>query len=231
MTWEEDKEQQLLKVYDQWASCERCKLSCPKGRTRHNVVFGSGWVMAKVLIVGEGPGEGEDEQGNPFVGSSGDVLNGGLASVNAMRSEVFITNVVGCRPTFDDNPRRNRPPERDEIEACRPRLMKIIEIVDPFVILMLGDVAYKTVTGEKTSISKVAEDPNGLPLVFSTPGSQVPIQRTGFATYHPAHILRMFDPNKDNGLLAKFQTTFQRAFTLADMMANIYRGESLPERE
>lgn len=131
------KEEALVELYGQWSACTRCRLHEPQGRTRKNVVFGEGNPHAPLMVVGEAPGDEEDKTGQPFEGASGNVINGFLESLSARRDDIFIVNVVGCRPTELENPKRNRAPESDEIKACFPRLQRIIEIVDPFVILML----------------------------------------------------------------------------------------------
>ena len=109
-------------------NCTRCKLHT----SRRRVVPGEGPLNARVMIIGEAPGEREDEEGRPFVGAAGQLLNKLLSSVGIRREEVYITNVVKCRPP------NNRDPEPDEIEACRPYLVTQILMIRPQVIICLG---------------------------------------------------------------------------------------------
>ncbi len=125
------------------AACTDCSLS--EGRT--NVVFGSGSSEADVMIVGEGPGQQEDLQGLPFVGRSGQLLERLLEEVGLQRGGVYIANVVKCRPP------RNRDPRPDEIDACKPYLRRQIELVDPAVVLTLGNFSTKLLLPTTTGIT------------------------------------------------------------------------------
>ncbi len=128
------------------SACHRCGL----GDTRTQVVVGEGNPQALIMIVGEGPGQTEDETGRPFVGRSGELLDKILASVNLTRAEdVFICNVVKCRPP------ENRDPKPAEIEACKGFLLEQIRLVDPKIILLTGKVAMLTLLGIKQGITKV----------------------------------------------------------------------------
>ena len=126
-------------------ACTGCSLS--EGRT--NVVFGSGSVTADVMVVGEGPGQQEDEQGVPFVGRSGQLLASLLAEVGLERDDVYIANVVKCRPP------RNRDPRPDEIDACKPYLRRQIELVDPSVVITLGNFSTKLLLRTTTGITRL----------------------------------------------------------------------------
>ena len=126
-------------------SCTRCGLS--EGRT--NVVFGSGDAVADVMIVGEGPGQQEDEQGLPFVGRSGQLLETLLREIDLERSDVYIANVVKCRPP------RNRDPREDEIDACKPYLRRQMELIDPKVVVTLGNFSSKLLLRTTTGITRL----------------------------------------------------------------------------
>lgn len=127
-------------------SCENCRLS----EQRTNVVFGSGRPDSDVMIIGEGPGANEDEQGVPFIGRAGQLLTKILESVGIDRDEdVFITNIVKCRPP------KNRAPHLDEVEQCKGYLIRQIQLIKPKVIILLGAPALKTVLEEPLAISKV----------------------------------------------------------------------------
>lgn len=127
-------------------NCQRCKLA-KLGRTQ--VVFGVGNPDAEIMFVGEGPGFYEDQKGEPFVGAAGKLLNELLTSAGLSRSQVYIGNVIKCRPPG------NRDPEPDEVETCKPFLMQQIELIHPKVICTLGNWATQTLLGRKVGITKV----------------------------------------------------------------------------
>jgi len=126
--------------------CHRCDL----GKNRTNAVIGRGNPQAKIMIIGEGPGQQEDERGLPFVGRSGQLLDKVLESVelNSDR-DVYISNAIRCRPPH------NRTPLVKEIEACKPYLLEQIRLVNPQIILLTGAVAVRTLTGDRRGISKI----------------------------------------------------------------------------
>ena len=149
------------------ATCTRCRLS--QGRTQ--VVYGVGDANADLMFIGEGPGYHEDKQGIPFVGAAGQLLNQMLSEVEIPREDVYISNVVLCRPPG------NRDPLEDEIEACRPWLDERIAIIEPVVIVTLGNWATRFVLGPRVSISRVR-------------GQRFPWNgRIVIPTFHPAAIL------------------------------------------
>ena len=125
--------------------CTACDLS----QNRTNVVFSSGSPDARVMVVGEGPGQQEDEQGVPFVGRSGQLLVRLLGEIGFDREDVYIANVVKCRPP------RNRDPQPDEIDACKPYLRRQIELVDPVVVVTVGNFSSKLLLGTTTGITKL----------------------------------------------------------------------------
>ncbi len=125
--------------------CTECSLA--EGRT--NVVFGAGSPDADVLIVGEGPGQKEDELGLPFVGRSGQLLDKLLGEIDLAREDVYIANVVKCRPP------RNRDPRPDEIDSCKGYLRRQIELIDPKVVLTLGNFSMKLLLGTSTGITRM----------------------------------------------------------------------------
>jgi uracil-DNA glycosylase family 4 len=123
--------------------------SCDLSRERTNVVFSSGSPDARVMVVGEGPGQQEDEQGIPFIGRSGQLLVDLLGEIGFDRDDVYIANVVKCRPP------RNRDPRPDEIDACKPYLRRQIELVDPAVVVTVGNFSSKLLLGTTTGITKL----------------------------------------------------------------------------
>jgi uracil-DNA glycosylase family 4 len=149
------------------STCTRCRLA--EGRTQ--VVYGVGNPDADLMFIGEGPGFHEDKQGIPFVGAAGQLLNTLLGEVGIAREDVYINNTVMCRPPG------NRDPLPDETEACRPWLDERIELIDPAVIVTLGNWATRYVLGSQVSISRV----RGQRFTWK--------DRTVIPTFHPAAIL------------------------------------------
>jgi uracil-DNA glycosylase len=133
----------LEKIASEVISCPLCKLS----RSRINAVPGQGQLSSKIILIGEAPGKNEDEQGKPFVGAAGRVLNQALEKADIKKDEVFITNVVKCRPPG------NRVPENDERSICRQYLYREISLIEPKIICILGSTAYSSILGGK-SITK-----------------------------------------------------------------------------
>lgn len=161
--------------------CQRCKLA----PTRKTIVFGQGDPHAQLVFVGEGPGADEDEQGLPFVGRAGKLLNRMLQLVDIRREDVYICNVVKCRPPG------NRTPESDEVEACSPFLYRQIESIRPRLVCCLGAPAVKTVLGLKEGILKLRG------RFYDFAGTKA------LATVHPAYILR--NPREEKILREDFE--------------------------
>lgn len=150
------------------SQCQRCVL----GETRTNAVIGRGNVRAPIMVVGEGPGQHEDETGLPFVGKAGQLLDKILASVNLTEEDVYICNIVKCRPPG------NRDPEPIEVEACKGYLLEQIRIVNPKIILLSGKQAMLALLGIKQGITKVRGQ-----WVERDDRLYMPI-------FHPAYLLR-----------------------------------------
>ncbi len=154
----------------------QCHL-CDLAKTRKNVVFGEGNPHAKPMFIGEGPGATEDETGRPFVGRAGQLLTKMIENVLEIpRSEVYIANIVKCRPP------NNRVPTPEEARTCIPYLFKQIEIIDPKILVALGATSYRWLTGDTTPISKV----RGQRIEFRG--------RILIPTFHPSYLLR--NPSK-----------------------------------
>ena len=153
------------------AECTKCKLC----EARTNTVPGEGPTDARLVVVGEGPGRTEDETGRPFVGKAGELLTKILAAIDFRREQVFICNVVKCRPP------ENRLPQYDEIAACVPYLYRQIDLLKPAVILAMGGTAAQTLLNTKQSLGALRN------LVHRFRG--IPV----IVTYHPAALLR--NPN------------------------------------
>jgi DNA polymerase len=156
-----------------------CCSSCVLAETRTRAVFGEGDPGADLMFVGEAPGYHEDQQGRPFVGQAGKLLEQLLASIGMTREQVFIANVLKSRPP------NNRDPRPEEIDACRPYLWRQIEIIKPKVICTLGNFATKLLSGDQTGITKVHGHPRATEIA-GHPLYLYPIFHPAAALYTPA---------------------------------------------
>ena len=168
-----DRAAALRAIREDLGDCTRCKLH---KQGRKQIVYGVGNPSAELMFVGEGPGADEDQQGEPFVGRAGQLLNKMIEAMGLKREQVYIANVVKCRPPG------NRTPERDETETCSPFLMRQIDVVQPKAIVALGAVAAKTLLGINAAMADLRT------RTYDFRGSQL------FVTYHPAFLLR--DPRQ-----------------------------------
>lgn len=151
---------------------QKCKLCAELAKTRHKVVFGAGNIHAKLVFVGEAPGADEDQQGLPFVGRAGQLLTKIIEAMGMTRDQVFICNVLKCRPPG------NRPPAPEEVVNCRPFLKQQLEIIKPKMIVALGNHAVKALLQTEQGISALRgtfKEYEGIPVM---------------CTYHPAYLLR-----------------------------------------
>jgi DNA polymerase len=167
-----DKPAALKAIRAEIGDCTRCRLH--KGRT--NLVFGVGNVNADIMFVGEGPGADEDAQGEPFVGRAGQLLNNMISAMGIKREDVYIANVVKCRPPG------NRTPEKDECDTCSPFLMQQIDVIKPKVIVALGAVSAKNLLAVNDSMANLRG------RWYDFRNSKLVV------TYHPAYLLR--DPRQ-----------------------------------
>ncbi len=161
----------LNDLYEQSKTCTKCRLAA----TRTNFVFGEGNPEAQIVVIGEAPGAEEDAQGRPFVGRSGKLLDKILEAIGFSREDVFICNIIKCRPP------ENRNPLTDEIECCMPWLKTQLQLIKPKIVLLLGRVAANTVLNNKQSMGNLREK------IIRWNGYDV------IVTYHPAALLR--NPN------------------------------------
>lgn len=158
----------LERIRNELGDCKRCKLH----KTRRTIVFGEGNEKATLMFIGEGPGYDEDVQGRPFVGKAGQLLTKIIQSVNLRREEVYITNIIKCRPP------QNRNPQPDEIQSCHPFLMKQIETIKPKIICALGTFSAQTLLQTDSKITTLRG------TFYDIMGIKV------IPTYHPAFLLR-----------------------------------------
>ncbi len=172
-SWQKSKT--LEELNSQIKDCTKCRLA--KNRTKF--VFGVGNPKAKVMFIGEAPGRDEDLQGEPFVGRAGQLLDKILMAINFKREEVYIANMVKCRPP------ENRAPEQDEMDTCYPYLLKQIEMIKPKIICCLGRISGQYLLQTKEALGKLRgkiHDYNGIKLIV---------------TYHPAALLRYPEYKKE----------------------------------
>jgi len=167
-----ERREALVEVYREASDCTRCELE----QTRTKVVFGAGNADADLMFIGEAPGAEEDRQGLPFVGRAGGLLNELLGEIGLDRESVFIANTLMCRPPG------NRDPQPVELDSCRPYLLEKVRLIEPKVIVTLGNFATKLITGDQTGITKV----RGRPQVHRLGERTVRV----FPILHPAAALR-----------------------------------------
>jgi DNA polymerase len=160
----------LAEIREEIGDCTRCKLS----EARTNIVFGVGAPTARMMFIGEGPGADEDAQGEPFVGRAGKKLDQMISAIGLRREQVYIANIVKCRPPG------NRDPERDEIATCVRFLYKQIEAIRPAVIVALGAPATRTLLNTKIGITKLRGQWHDFKGIAVMP------------TFHPAYLLRAY---------------------------------------
>jgi DNA polymerase len=158
----------LAGVRKELGDCKRCKLH----QTRRTIVFGEGNEKATLMFIGEGPGYEEDVQGRPFVGRAGQLLTKIIESISRSREEVYIANIIKCRPP------QNRNPEPDEIQSCHPFLMKQISVIQPKIICALGTFSAQTLLKTDVKITALRGK------LYDLEGIKV------IPTYHPAFLLR-----------------------------------------
>ena len=166
-------------MYDNWEDLEKSILECKKCRlctNRTNIVFGQGNKKARLMFIGEGPGADEDKQGIPFVGKAGQLMNNAFQALEINREDVYIANIVKCRPPS------NRVPEEDEVQTCLNYLRNQVILIKPKIIVLLGSTALKNILGKEYGITAVRGnwmEKNGIKYM---------------PTWHPAALLR--DENK-----------------------------------
>jgi len=229
-----DKAAWLEQMRAGWAQCQACKLA----PTRKNVVFGYGNPNAQILIIGEAPGKNEDVQGSPFVGEAGELLDKYLASTSAdprlieivmemeetgkfgarevrelLLNYVFYTNVVACRPP------ENRDPARDEISACRTRLLEIIYTVDPVLVLVVGRISLEALLGKAAQITR----DRGNVFDIEVPARPLPglpsnrkVKYPCLAVLHPAYLMRINDFSQEDGMSDKTYYDILKGMRIVD---------------
>jgi len=196
----DDRDAKLRAILDDIGpNCQRCRLG---KQGRKQIVFGTGDPNAELMFIGEGPGADEDEQGLPFVGRAGQLLNNMITAMGLKREQVYIANIVKCRPPG------NRTPERDECDTCSPFLMRQIRVVRPKVIVVLGATAAKNLLGMNDSMASLRGRFYDFSPKRALSDTDEPFDCKLAVTYHPAFLLR--DPRqkgeawKDLQMIMKF---------------------------
>ena len=190
----EQKEQELAKLAAQ-GNCKRCRLC----EARTNFVFGDGSPWARLVFVGEAPGEDEDLQGLPFVGRAGQKLNEMIVAMGLQRKEVYICNVVKCRPP------NNRPPMPEEALACRNFLLRQLQVIRPKVIVTLGNPATQNLLNTTVGITKLRGQWQSLPDIAPGLGGTAVMP-----TFHPAYLLRQYTPENRKLVWSDLQKVMER---------------------
>jgi uracil-DNA glycosylase len=171
----------LTAVRERVGACTKCAhLACSRTQT----VFGVGNPNADLMFIGEAPGADEDQQGEPFVGRAGQLLTRILKAMNFAREDVYIANILKCRPDMPAGSFGNRPPTPTEMQTCRPYLLEQIEIIQPTVLVALGAVAVEGLLGTRATMRELRgrwHTYNSIPLMI---------------TYHPAYLLRNQAPSE-----------------------------------
>ena len=191
----------LIELHDSLRECQACRLA--SGRTQ--VVFGTGNPDASIMFVGEAPGFYEDQQGVPFVGAAGKLLTELLESVALSRSEIYIANVIKCRPP------QNRNPQADEVETCKPFLLQQIELIKPKLVCSLGNFAMQTLLGRKIGITKVRGQ------VFQLENFSL------FPLLHPAAALHQ------RNLMGPLREDFQKLKEILDDLSQKFERQNSPK--
>ena len=168
-----DRTAALRAIQEELHNCTRCPLAT---QGRHTIVFGDGNADARLMFIGEGPGADEDAQGLPFVGRAGQLLNNMISAMGLQRSDVYIANIVKCRPP------QNRVPEPEEANTCAPFLFRQIDVIRPEVIVALGSTAATYLLGGKSPLARLRG------RIHEARGAKL------IVTYHPAYLLR--DPTQ-----------------------------------
>ena len=223
-----NKGEALEKLFQEWENCTRCELS----KTRSRIVFGQGNPDADLVAIGIGPGAEEDLEGIPFIGESGRIVNDYLKELNVSRDEIFLMNVVGCRPfsvTKDfrgKTKEENRDPTPPEREACRPLWQEALYIIDPFLVVALGKPAVLETTNKR---SATMSDIQGLIDTCTIRGRAGDVTYPLMSMFHPAFLARSGNLDR-GGPWHKAMISWRRAIYFVDQMRHLYHETPIPDR-
>lgn len=194
---------------EQWLKCQRCRLCNTRSG---DPIVGEGNWRSKIVFVGEAPWIDEEQQGRPFVGRSGQLLEDVLYVLGVERETVWFTNAVACRPADFDNHAKNRAPSEEEIKACKPRLLEELYCIDPDLIVALGAVPTKVIGGPQCHWSQFL----GEVVDVRIPARRNVIVKPMLVTHHPAGVLRKTHSNEYLKDLPKEAQDFIRVATSKD---------------
>jgi len=220
----------LADLRREWGDCQRCDLS----KTRTKLVFGDGNPNAHIMVIGEGPGATEDMRGLPFKGDAGEILDEFLEQMMLDRDrDLYVTNVICCRATADSIDDRtgklktdNRPPTRPEREACIPRLLETIYLVDPLLIITIGKVPFQALFGRAPKMAAL----RGRMQTFHLEGRHVKdLRYTVLPMYHTAFLLRTHD-KRHEGPWGRTLVDWAKACSVIDYLREAYFGIPQPDR-
>lgn len=211
------KAERLSKLRAETLRCAACSLA----DSRTQVVFGNGNPDAEILLVGEAPGETEDQEGRPFVGDSGRMLNTILEKAGLKRSELFITNAVRCRPVSPLG--TNRMPTKSEVLTCQAWLYRIIYLLDPVVIIAAGAVPTRALTSAYRTLKDAAKEMYDVEI----PGVNTPIRYPVVSIHHPSSLLRR--AHNFDLMEATVDQLIHVRRTL-EAFRRLGRGQTVPER-
>lgn len=222
------KREALLELLHRWEDCKKCKLA----KTRKNIVFGKGDPDADLFVMGMGPGENEDIEGVPFIGESGLIINDYLKELKLSRDEIFLHNIVSCRPFnvvkgYDGKEKEeNRDPSLLEKEACRPLWQEMLYIVDPLLVIAMGKPTVIETTGRR---SVVMGDVQGLIDTCTIKGRVGNVTYPIMCMYHPAFLSRSGNMYR-GGPWHKTMIAWRRAVHFLDQMRRLYHDVPIPDR-
>jgi uracil-DNA glycosylase family 4 len=212
-----ERRELLKQVYEEARACQQCQLH----RTRTNVVFGAGNADAELMFIGEAPGANEDKQGLPFVGQAGKLLDKLLAEIGLERNDVFVANVLKCRPPD------NRDPQPPEIEACQNYLRRQVDLIEPTVICTLGNFSTKLLRADTTGISRL-HGQEEIRIIGSRAVRLYPLYHPAAALYTPSMLETLrSDFYRIPGVLAKGPPTQPEPVELPEE----FEEEPIPEVE
>ena len=234
------KEKSVLSVFSRWSGCTKCDLGeqrCAKNKKTDgqsgNMVFGDGNVNADIMVIGVGPGEDEDAQECAFVGDSGDILDDHLSKLSIKRSDLFLMNIVACRPfsnTVDFKTKKSREEDRDptplEREKCRPMWQEIMYLVDPLIVVTMGKVATAEILG-KSSVSM--RELQGSIIPAQIPGKAIPTTYSVMPMHHPSYLSKSGDDFR-GGPWHQAIVSWKRTIYFLDQLKNLYYGTPAVDR-
>ena len=221
-----EKAERLARLRAQWESCTLCPLHERGGP----VIFGEGNENASLMIIADAPKYADAKEKTPLSGRLGEILDMFLGGLNSSRDEVYITYLVACRTPDEQNPKASSRPSAASVKACSTRVRQILETVDPYVVLLLGEQAFKALSPENTKLSKVAESKQVYDVRVETQGVFAPVVRTAFATWSLPYLATNWTWKK-GGPVAQAFGTWEQAFRVADEFSELYRGIAPPMRE